>query len=177
MFRTTLYRVPAYTLRQFSTSIASRSVVGKTKQILNDANEKVGKVLANGMDNVEKAADSVPNPKEALDITNKTVGKVLADGLEGAEAAAKTVSQKVPDPKDALDKANKRAGETIAGGLDAAETAIGKAEEKTEEFTNSALGAEQRARVEKNYAGYSSLEDKGSKVELEQQRPDDAVGR
>lgn len=177
MFRQALYRVPALTTRQFSSSIASRSVVGKTKEILNDANQKVGKVLADSMDTVEKATENVPNPKEALDITNKKVGKVLADGLETAESAAKTVSDNAPEPKEALDKANKKAGETIASGKEKAEELASKVGEKTEDVAETVLAAKERARVEKNHEGYSSLADKGSKVELEQQRPDDAVGR
>lgn len=174
MFRQALYRLPASASRQFSSTIASRSVVGKTKQILNDANQKVGKVLADSMDTVEKAAENAPTPKEALDATNKKVGKVLADGLETAEetvASGKETAEKVAN------KAGDKAEDTIASGKETAQKVANKAGEKAEDIANTALAVEQRARVKENHQGYSSLQDKGSKVETEQQRPDDAVGR
>lgn len=191
MFRLALSRLPTYAptaTRAFSTSLASRSVVGKTKEVLSKANEKVGKVLADGIDTAEttakKASENVPNPKEALDITNKKVGEVLADGIETAES----VTKDAPSAQEALNKAGNKAEEakeTLGKKAENAKETLGdKAEEaketlgdKAEDVKDSAVQAKERARVEANHAGYESLADKGSKVELEQQRPDDAVGR
>lgn len=64
--------------------------------------------------------------------------------------------------KEAGHKANMKVGK-------AASSILGKAEEKIEEH-------KERERVNKNYdKDYKSLKDKGSKVEEEQNRPDDAM--
>jgi len=117
--------------------------------------------------------------KGALDKLNKGAGKVASEGLDIAEKTAKATTEEVSGAQkkaaDALSAANKSSGKVLADGLQAAED-VG---EKIVDAKDSVLGkkqhTEQRQRVKKNHSGYKDLQDKGSKTESEQNRPDDAV--
>lgn len=96
----------------------------------------------------------VGGAKKVLEQANKKTGEVLASGLDK--------SQETPGPKEAAKKINKKTGEKLAEGLDEAE--------KVSPTSHPA-----QSKVKDNTKGYNGLQDKGSKTETEQNRPDDAV--
>lgn len=157
--------------------------ISKTAQ---DVNKKTGEILADGMEKVEPlvpghgGAENVGQKvKEAANTVNKKTGEVLANGMDKAEDyipgsddvknaagnAAETVSKKAGNAKKVAENANERAGEIINEGT----------EEAKEKVEGTVDRAEARHRVNKHAEGYKDLQDKGSKVEVEQNRPDDAV--
>ena len=139
--------VPA--TRYISTTPARYSIIGSAKDVLHKANKKIGEVAAEG---IEKTQHATPHSVgDAAQKVNKKTGEVLAEGIEKTQKAT-------PDSVgDAAQKVNKKTGEVLAEGI-----------EKTQQ-------GKERLRVSQNAKGYDSLQDKGSKTETEQNRPDDAV--
>lgn len=184
----------AYTPVAFKTP-----VVDTAKEILSKANKKTGEVLASAMETAENATPSVDDVKYAAEKVNKKTGEVLADGLEAvgsaaekAKHSAEEVTQKAKEgaedvaekakntsaedlkdaAADAAHKVNKKTGEALSEGMDKAEDLKDAAKSKGQD---AAAHVEAKYKVEKNAAGYKDLQDKGRKVESEQNRPDDAV--
>lgn len=151
-----------------TTRVLQKSIIDSAKDTLSTLNKKTGEVLAGGMEKAEEAVPDV-SVSEALNKANKKTGEVLADGMEKAEkivpGTAKEAKDVAEDAKEKVQeyssKANKKTGEVLADGLE-------KAEETKEHL-------EAKAKVGKNSFGYKDLQDKGKKVESEQNRPDDAV--
>lgn len=141
-------------VRMISTTPVRGSVIDTAKNVLHKANKKIGEVAAEGIDKTQHAAPHAQDVGEAADKVNKKTGEVLADGINKAQKAAPDVDS----VGDAAQKVNKKTGEVLADG-------IGKAQKVVPE--------NQRSRVHKNYEGYQNLQDKGSKAETEQKRPDD----
>ncbi|CAG86338.2 DEHA2C13398p [Debaryomyces hansenii CBS767] len=139
--------VPA--TRYISTTPARYSIIGSAKDVLHKANKKIGEVAAEG---IEKTQHATPHSVgDAAQKVNKKTGEVLAEGIDKTQKAT-------PDSVgDAAQKVNKKTGEVLAEGI-----------EKTQQ-------GKERLRVSQNAKGYDSLQDKGSKTETEQNRPDDAV--
>lgn len=85
----------------------------------------------------------------------------------------------VDSAKDVLDKANKKTGEFLAGTINKTEQAAGHAEEAASDAAQKASlkvdEVKAQKKVNDNTQGYLNLQDKGAKVESEQNRPDDAV--
>lgn len=147
-----------------------------------NVNKKTGEILANGMEKVEPLIPGHGGAKQAGEkvadaaktVKDKT-NEVLADGKKKAEEAVpgkndlkqagkkakKNVKQAGDEIADAADTANKKAGDVLANGMDKAKGAVDEAEAKQ--------------RVKQNTKGYKDLQDKGSKVESEQSRPEDGV--
>lgn len=177
--------------RYFAATAYRGSVIDTAKDLLNKANKKTGEVLADGIDKTEKVVPNAETVKNAADKVNKKTGEVLAEGIEKTEKvvrnadtvknAAGKVNKKtgevladgiektekvVPNSgqvKDAADKVNKKTGQVLADGIDAAENVAESG------------STSQKERIRKNHAGYQNLQDKGSKAETEQNRPDDAL--
>lgn len=175
--------------RAFTVSLASRkSIVDATKDVLEKANKKTGEFLAGTIETTEKAAPTTETFKLAAEKANQKSGDILADGIEKAQHATEGV--KNTDIKGAAEKVNQKTGDVLADGLEKAEGVAGKAkgaaadakddvQGKAEEVKDRATEAKDKvhakAKVEANTAGYNNLQDKGAKVESEQNRPDDAV--
>ncbi|KAH3661604.1 hypothetical protein OGAPHI_006452 [Ogataea philodendri] len=105
----------------------------------------------------QRAKGSVAeNTKEVLNNINLKVGQTLASGLGKAEEAAQTASE-------ATGKVSEQVSEKAS-----------KAKDDLSNLTKDAKDAANRE-VKENIKGYDSLQDKGSNVEREQQRPDDGV--
>ncbi|KAK6460866.1 hypothetical protein DFJ63DRAFT_210336 [Scheffersomyces coipomensis] len=119
------------------------------------------------------------NAKIAMDKLNKGAGKVAADGLGFAEQATKTAKSGVHEINkktvETLDTVNKSTGKVLADGMDAVEQAGEKAKAAKDEALLTKDQLEAKKRVREHHKGYKDLQDKGSKTESEQNRPDDAV--
>ncbi|PSK38974.1 hypothetical protein C7M61_002281 [Candidozyma pseudohaemuli] len=172
--------IPRQTMasRAFTVSLASRkSVVDTAKDVLEKANKKTGEFLAGTIENTEKVAPTGENLKLAAEKVNQKTGDVLADGIEKTQLAADSV--KDVDLKGAASKVNQKTGDVLADGVEKAEGVAGKAKEAASEAKERASDvkdeAQAKAKVNANTAGYENLQDKGAKVESEQNRPDDAV--
>lgn len=98
----------------------------------------------------------VGKTKDVLLKANKKIGEAAAEGINKAEKVTPSGSatEKVAG---AADTVNKKSGKVLADGIDKVD----------------ALATKERRRVEKNTKGYKDLQDKGSKAEIEQNRPDD----
>lgn len=169
--------VPA--TRYISTTPARYSIIGSAKDVLHKANKKIGEVAAEG---IEKTQHATPHSVgDAAEKVNKKTGEVLAEGIEKTQKVT-------PDSVgDAAQKVNKKTGEVLAEGIDKTQRAtpddVGEAVQKVNNKTGEALAegiektqhGKERIRVSQNAKGYDSLQDKGSKTETEQNRPDDAV--
>lgn len=110
--------------------------------------------------------------KDMLDKANKKTGEVLASTIENTEKVATNPEQMKEAATDAASTVNQKTGKVLADGIEKAEEAAGKAKEVTKEAK---AEAEAKHKVLKNTSGYEDLQDKGKKVESEQNRPDDAV--
>lgn len=151
-------------------------------QAAQDVNKKTGEVLADGMEKVEPLIPGHGGEKEvgkkvadAAKTAKNKANEVLADGMEKAEdvvpgkndlkqageKAKQNVKQAGDEIADAAGTANKKAGDVLSNGMDKAKGAVDEAEAKH--------------RVKKNAKGYKDLQDKGSKVESEQSRPEDGL--
>lgn len=110
----------------------------------------------------------VDTAKDVLDKANKKTGEFLAGTIDKTENAVPTTE----DVKNAAETANKKTGEVLSEGIDKTEDAAhktaGKAQGKVDEL-------KAQKKVDANTQGYHNLQDKGAKVETEQNRPDDAV--
>ncbi|CCG22973.1 hypothetical protein CORT_0D01250 [Candida orthopsilosis Co 90-125] len=126
---------------------ATQNVKETAKSSLEDAKEGAQSTIQNAADKVKSAAETV----------NKKTGQVLADGIDTAQQAVKTGSNKSEDLAS-------KTKETVEN---AAELAYEKRIELEEE--------EGREEVKENIKGYASLQDKGRKAPIEQNRPDDAM--
>lgn len=147
-------------VRYLSASAPRSSILGGVKETLQKVNKKTGEVLAEGM---EKAEDKTPHASSVGDAAskiNKKTGEVLADGMQKVEDKAPNVDS----VGDAASKANKKTGEVLADGM-----------EKAEKVVPTASKADAKKKVDENVKGYDNLQHKGSRVETEQNRPDDAV--
>lgn len=102
--------------------------------------------------------------KDALLKANKKIGEVAAEGIDKTQKAEHSVEDAVHNigkkTGQAADTVNKKTGEVLAEGIDK---------------TQKAMPNEAKRRVSNNAEGYKNLQDKGSKAESEQNRPDDAV--
>ncbi|ODV78349.1 uncharacterized protein CANTADRAFT_6743 [Suhomyces tanzawaensis NRRL Y-17324] len=157
-------------MRPFSQTPANSGVIDAAKEALKTANKKIGEVAADGIEKAEQVTPNKDTVINAADKVNKKTGEVLSEGIDKAQKvtpnqddlsqAAENVGDKVAD---AADKANKKTGKVLADGIDKAEKAV----------PNAANNA--KSKVAKNHEGYKDLQDKGSKTETEQNRPDDAV--
>lgn len=170
---------PTVSSRAFTVSLASRkSVVDTAKDVLEKANKKTGEFLAGTIESTEKVAPTGENIKNAAETVNKKTGDVLADGIEKTEKAASNVKELVDntdvnvDIKGAAEKVNKATGEKLSEGIHKAE---GAAHQAKDAASNVKEEVHAKAKVEANTKGYQDLQDKGAKVETEQNRPDDAV--
>lgn len=77
------------------------------------------------------------------------------------DSAKKVISKDIKYAEEAAEKINKKTGEVLSEGIDLAQTV---------KHRHDAI-----SKVRKNEKGYKDLEDKGSKVESEQCRPDDGL--
>ncbi|KAI5949798.1 hypothetical protein KGF57_004621 [Candida theae] len=137
-----------------------QSAAETVKSAADTVNKKTGKVLADTIDSAQKTvnpSDLADKAKSAADSVNKKTGEVLADGIETAQQAVKTNGSKHDDIAE-------KARETVEN---AAELSYEKRIELEE--------AEGREEVRENIKGYASLQDKGRKAPIEQNRPDDAM--
>ncbi|KAG5420798.1 hypothetical protein I9W82_002679 [Candida metapsilosis] len=137
-----------------------QSAAETVKSAADTVNKKTGKVLADGIDTAQKSVD--PNDladkaKSTADAVNKKTGKVLADGIETAQQAVKTGSSKGDDLAE-------KTKETVENASELSYEKKVEVEEK-----------EGREEVRENIKGYASLQDKGRKAPIEQNRPDDAM--
>lgn len=108
--------------------------------------------------------------KETLEKANKKTGEFLASTMETAEKAAPgSMNEAADKTAEAADKVNKKTGEVLADGIDKAEKAIPNANKPADSVTHAT------GKVKENAKGYKDLQDKGSKAETEQARPDDGV--
>ncbi|KAI5970914.1 hypothetical protein CANMA_000074 [Candida margitis] len=119
------------------------------KSSLEDAKDGAQSTIQNATEKVKGAAETV----------NKKTGKILADGIENAQETVKSTTG-----SSKSDDLASRARETIEN---ASELAYEKRIELEEE--------EGREEVRENIKGYASLQDKGRKAPIEQNRPDDAM--
>jgi hypothetical protein len=187
--------VPA--ARQFATTrVLQKSVIDLAKDVLDKVNKKTGEVLAGSMEKAEGAVPDV-SVKEAMHKANKKTGEVLAGGMEAVEEVIPSKGEAKAHAREAANKAQAKGNELFEEGKDKAgevkeqaqqkagevkdlaQQKAGEAKNKAEELKdkagNAASHAEHKARVELNAAGYKDLQDKGKKIETEQNRPDDAV--
>ncbi|RLV91554.1 hypothetical protein JA1_003757 [Spathaspora sp. JA1] len=138
------------------------SIVQSVKSGLSWANLKFGKAAAKDIELAERAASATAHGAETAahaaqsvaSTLNKTTGKVLAGGIEVAEEVVHEIE------RDA-EVLNKEGGKVLAEGIDLAQTW---------KHHHDAV-----AKVRKNKKGYVSLQEKGSKAESEQNRPDDGM--
>ncbi|EGW33827.1 uncharacterized protein SPAPADRAFT_59185 [Spathaspora passalidarum NRRL Y-27907] len=158
MLRTTIIKSTPI----FYTQSCSYSVLQQVKGGLSWANIKIGKAAAKDIEIAERAAQATVHSAEtagnvaktAASTLNKTTGKVLAGGIEVAEEA-------VHEIQHAEEVLNKGGGKVLAEGIDLAQTW---------KHHHDAV-----ARVRQNKKGYTTLQEKGAKVETEQNRPDDGL--
>ncbi|EGV61995.1 hypothetical protein PSN45_000709 [Yamadazyma tenuis] len=148
MFRSTVSKLYRQPTRSLHYSRPTYSVVSGVKETLEKANKKTGEFLAATMETAEKTPETVGDVAEKV---NKKTGKVLAEGMEKVQRVAPN------NLSEAADKANKKTGEVLADGV---------------EKVNA---GEHLDRVRENAKGYKNLQDKGSKAESEQNRPEDGV--
>ena len=99
--------------------------------------------------------------KNALNKVNLKLGKVAAKDIEYVESAATEMNKAAHKTADSAAYLNKKTGEILAEGIDMAQVAKHR--------------ADAISKVRKNKLGYKNLQDKGSKVESEQCRPDDGL--
>lgn len=170
-------------VRSLSYTLATRkSIVDTAKDVLENVNKKTGEILAGTMEATENAIPTKENMKEALKTVNKKTGEILADKMESAEETAGQVKskaskmagmakEKTSEAKEKASEAKEKAGNLASEAKGKAENVAADVKEKAEDVD----GAAAKARVETNFAGYKDLQDKGAKVESEQNRPDDAV--
>lgn len=111
-----------------------------------------------GLVNGVRSYSVVGSAKDVLNKANKKIGEVTADGLEKAE---NVVHSSHPIKKTAHE-INMTTGKVLAEGMEKAERVIPTA-------------SSEKKRVKENIKGYKDLQDKGSKVESEQGRPEDGV--
>ncbi|OBA21168.1 hypothetical protein METBIDRAFT_42198, partial [Metschnikowia bicuspidata var. bicuspidata NRRL YB-4993] len=153
--------------RYLSYSRVNLSVVDTAKDILHKANKKTGEVLANTIDTTEKVTPSGEQVKDAAtnaaSAANQKAGDVLADGIEKAEDISHKAKQTATDAN---------LGEKAKDAAQSAQQFSHKAKETTIDMKDHANA---KKKVLENARGYENLQDKGSKVETEQNRPDDAV--
>lgn len=176
--------------RTLTTSPARYSVIDTAKDVLLKANKKTGEVLAGSMEKAEQVTPNADSVSDAASKVNKKTGEVLAEGMEKAQQKAPNVES----VGDAASKLNKKTGEVLADGMEKTEKYVpntaGEAKQKGGEVLTEgkekgeeilAEGKEKgqhayhKHRVRENTKGYEGLQDKGSKAEVEQNRPDDAV--
>ncbi|KAG7820029.1 hypothetical protein KL928_001466 [Ogataea angusta] len=116
----------------------------------------------------------VDSTKEVLKDINLKVGKTLASGLDKAEDVAETVKEEVSTVKDKA--ADKKDDLSQKASEKAAQTKQDVSQEAAEMKDSLHSNKENVKReVKENFKGYDSLQDKGSNIEREQQRPDDGV--
>ncbi|KAG7935811.1 hypothetical protein KL934_002370 [Ogataea polymorpha] len=116
----------------------------------------------------------VDSTKEVLKDINLKVGKTLASGLDKAEDVAETVKDEVSTVKDKVaDKKDDLSQKASEKASQAKQDASQEAAELKETFQSNKENVKRE--VKENFKGYESLQDKGSKIEREQQRPDDGV--
>ncbi|QRG37744.1 hypothetical protein FDK38_002125 [Candidozyma auris] len=194
---------PATVSRAFSVSIASRkSVVDTAKEVLDKANKKTGEFLASTLESSEKISPSGENIKKAAKTVNQKTGDVLADGLEKTEeiahkAASKTsaatdkVKESVEntdikvDARKAAEHIKGKAGEAAHKAKETAADVKDEVHEKAQDHVENAkekasdlkgeVHAKARVHANTSGQGYEDLQKKGSKIEVEQNRPDDGV--
>lgn len=108
--------------------------------------------------------------KNVLNKANKKTGEFLASTMDTAEKVAEKTSETIsPETiKQTSHKVNKNTGKVLAEGMDQVE--------KTFPNVNAANPhPHHKKRVSDNTKGYHNLQDKGSKVESEQNRPEDGL--
>ncbi|KAG7872500.1 hypothetical protein KL938_005324 [Ogataea parapolymorpha] len=116
----------------------------------------------------------VDSTKEVLKDINLKVGKTLASGLDKAEDVAETVKEEVSTVKDKVaDKKDDLSQKASEKASQAKQDASQEAAELKETLQSNKDNVKRE--VKENFKGYDSLQDKGSKIEREQQRPDDGV--
>lgn len=182
-------RVPiSQPARCFSTTLPmNKGVVDAAKDVLEKANKVTGEILAGAIETTEKVAPTPDNIKDAAETVNRKTGEVLADGIEKAEEAKDFAKDKAGDiandaegtAKDLKHKAKGKAAEL----KDQASDKAGELKDQAGELKDQAADkagdlkdeAHAKKRVLENTSGYKDLQDKGSKIESEQNRPDDAV--
>ncbi|KAI9480631.1 MAG: hypothetical protein EXX96DRAFT_480263 [Benjaminiella poitrasii] len=117
--------VPASSLH-LSSVIYRETVVGKAKQVANDANKGVGKKVGDAIDDAENLTNDVTEKagqykdqaslaseqlKDSANNANRRVGEKLGDAIEGAENldGVKTVENMVEKSKEAIGLGAKKA--------------------------------------------------------------------
>lgn len=165
--------------------------IDNVKDAASKLNHKTGKVIAEGMEKAEAASDHVTSKvkhtqehvKSAVSKTDRQAGKDLADHIDRQQNTSYKISDIAKgyqdEAKEAASRANLKAGRALADNMDKAQQANNSWDAQTQEAKNEVYNAkahfEAKDKVQKNSAGYKDLQDKGSKVESEQNRPDDAV--
>lgn len=204
VFRTSDYVATPLYLRTVA-SYRSYSIAQKCKETLHWVNLKLGRVAAKEIEVAETVAHktaegakfAAEEAKLAADIANKTTGKVLVEGIElgekvvhGAEAAAHFAEEEA-------EILNKKTGKILVEGIELGEKVVHGAEaaahlaEEEAALLNKKTGKiladgieiaqiikhrhDAISKVKANKRGYASLQDKGAKVETEQNRPDDGL--
>lgn len=172
MLRTTILKSSTTTLLRPSTTLLLTrpySVIEKTKLALSWANHAVGKMAAKDIEIAEHVAQTTAHGvkvaeedlKIAAEFVNKQGGRVLADGIEIGEKVAHGAEEAVHFAEEEVELLNLATGRIIADGIEIAQIV---------KHRHDAI-----AKVRQNKRGYASLQDKGSKVESEQNRPDDGL--
>lgn len=161
---------PVHPARALTCSVAARkSIVDSAKEVLEKVNKKTGEALASTIETTENVAPTTENVKQAAETVNKKTGEILADGIEKAEEATSFAKDKASNiTEDVKDKASDLKEDAKIKAADLKEDAKDKAADLKDE-------AAAKKKVVENTAGYKNLQDKGSKIESEQNRPDDAV--
>ena len=186
MLRQSLFRARvAFPLRTFTTTRNNRGIIkesakvlfgkkgeesveqgeNKVKATLDDVNIKTGKVLADGIQKAQEVVDDVDisaeDIKKGAEKVNQKTGEVLSDGIKKAQDVAEDVDAGAKDIKKGAEAANKKAGKVLADGIQDAEDLSERVQARHE--------------VKENTKGYANLEDKGRKVPVEQNRPEDLM--
>lgn len=201
MFRHTALRVSRSTRAYHISRVNSYSVVDNVKQTLDAANKKTGEFLALTMEAAEHAPEKLSGAAEKV---NKTTGKVLADGMQKVEDVTPNAENLKENAEDQVVEGQQKANQAYADGKDKVDDVMAEGKEKAQNIYAEGKGkvdevmsegkekaqdvytegkakiestshTHHKARVDNNAQGYESLQDKGAKAEVEQNRPEDGV--
>lgn len=142
------------------------------------------------LDSGRKAASKLDDAQDATQNAKETAKSNLENAKEGAQSTIQNATDKV---KSAAETVNKKTGQVLADGIDTAQQAVKTGSNKSEDLASKTKETvenaaeltyekrieleeeEGREEVRENIKGYASLQDKGRKAPIEQNRPDDAM--
>lgn len=157
----------------------------QVKKGIRKTQKKAANAIEEGADAVEEKSPDYEDIKKAGKDAHAKAKSTLQEGKEkilessvgdSVIGSAKKLAETVSDTAASL---NKKAGQAAAAGLDKIQEAVPSTEEIPSKHSAAKLKNEAHNkevdRVNENAKDYRDLRDKGSKVESEQNRPDDAV--